>query len=356
MMDPVFIPQPDAIPVAWGWFQFLLLLTFPLHLLAMNAMIGGLAIALVQHLKGGDLQKELAHKIAIALPMVIAFVVNLGVAPLLFLQVLYGHFVYTSSILMGIWWILIIPILILAYYGAYLYDFKFKALGAAGPVIGLVVFVVLLTIGFMFTNNMLLMTQPDQFNMYFNYRNGTMLAFEQTTLLPRYLHMMLGAIAVGGLFVSLLTRIWRKKNPELVIHGDKIGLTTFLVATSINVVVGLWFFLSLEPQQIKIFMGDNLAATIFFFIGLLLAAGALYVSLKRRLWATVAHAVALVVVMTFLRAWLRSSYLSEVFNLDQLQVVPQYSPMIFFYVTLVLGLIAVAWLLAKAIEAVRTSN
>ena len=37
-MQP-FIPNADTIPVAWGWFQFLLLLTFPLHLLAMNALL-----------------------------------------------------------------------------------------------------------------------------------------------------------------------------------------------------------------------------------------------------------------------------------------------------------------------------
>ncbi len=48
------------------------------------------------------------------LPLVIAFAVNFGVAPLLFLQVLYGHFIYTSSILMGIFWISIIPALIIA--------------------------------------------------------------------------------------------------------------------------------------------------------------------------------------------------------------------------------------------------
>ncbi len=42
----LFIPTADSIPVAWGWFQFLLLLTFPLHLLAMNAMVGGLAIGI----------------------------------------------------------------------------------------------------------------------------------------------------------------------------------------------------------------------------------------------------------------------------------------------------------------------
>jgi hypothetical protein len=48
----------DTISVSWGWFQFLLLLTFPLHLLAMNAMLGGLAIGIIQHFKGGTVQKN----------------------------------------------------------------------------------------------------------------------------------------------------------------------------------------------------------------------------------------------------------------------------------------------------------
>ena len=74
------IPSADTIPVAWGWFQFLLLLTFPLHLLAMNAMIGGLAIGVFQQFKGGEPGGRLAHRIAVMLPLVIAFVVNLGVA------------------------------------------------------------------------------------------------------------------------------------------------------------------------------------------------------------------------------------------------------------------------------------
>jgi hypothetical protein len=66
------------------------------------------------------------------------FSVNFGVAPLLFVQVLYGHFFYASSILMAVFWLAVIPLLIAAYYAAYLYGFRFGALGRAGAaVIGL---------------------------------------------------------------------------------------------------------------------------------------------------------------------------------------------------------------------------
>ncbi len=88
-------------------------------------------------------------------------------------------------------------------------------------------------------------------------------------------------------------------------------------------------------------------ATIAFGGALLLSAGALFAAYKKRFWLTFYHAIALVVVMTFMRSWLRSGYLKDVFTLDQLQVVPQYSPMIFFFGTLVAGLACLGWLIKK---------
>ena len=121
MATPI-IPPADTLPAHWGWFQALLLLTFPLHLLAMNGMLGCLLIGLWSHLRGGEVQRRLAHRVALATPLLVALAVNLGVAPFLFLQVLYGQFIYTSSILMALGWILVIPMLIIAYRSAYLYE------------------------------------------------------------------------------------------------------------------------------------------------------------------------------------------------------------------------------------------
>jgi hypothetical protein len=351
MMEAMIIPQADVLPVSWGWFQFLLLLTFPLHLLAMNAMLGGLAIGIAQHLKGGEVQKQLAHRIAVALPLVIAFVVNFGVAPLLFVQVLYGQFMYSSSILMGGLWILVIPVLIIAYYGAYLYDFRFTRLGAVGPWIALLVFILLVIIGFTYTNNMLLMVLPERFGEYFSHRNGSLLVFDHPGFWPRFLHMMLGALAVGGLFVGLLGRLRKKVEPALAAHAEEVGLSTFFLFTLGNVMVGFWYLLALPEGLRALFLGGSPGATATFAAAMLLAVGALFGAYKKRFWLTFSHAVALVVVMTFVRSWLRTAYLQDVFTLDRLQVVPQYSPMIFFFVTLVAGLVCIGWLLHKTFAA-----
>jgi hypothetical protein len=62
------------------------------------------------------------------------------------------------------------------------------------------------------------------------------------------------------------------------------------------------------------------------------------------------HALATVVLMTFLRAWMRSDYLREVFNLGQLEVVPEYSPMTFFFTVLAVGVVLIGWILKTTAE------
>ena len=348
-MQP-FIPSADTIPVAWGWFQFLLLLTFPLHLLAMNAMVGGLAIGVMQHFRGGDTRTQLAHRIAVVLPLVIAFTVNFGVAPLLFLQVLYGQFVYTSSILMGLFWISVIPILIVAYYGAYLYDFKFNGLGSAGKWIALGVLLLLFCIGYFFANNMLLMTLPERFADYFHHRDGSLLVSAQKEFLPRYLHMMAGALAVGGLFVALLGRFRARENSELAAHAAAIGLKTFFFMTMVNAGLGIWYLISLPRQQMLLFMGRDPAATACFVLALLLVIGVLVSSFTQRLAVTAVGTVVLVYLMSFLRSWLRTDLLADYFNLSELQVVPQYSSMLLFLVCLLGGVVTVGWLIQKTVN------
>ena len=353
---PAYIPSADTIPVAWGWFQFLLLLTFPLHLLAMNAMVGGLAIGLVQQFRGGATAAKLAHRIAIVLPLIIAFTVNFGVAPLLFLQVLYGQFIYTSSILMGMFWILVVPVLIIGYYLAYLYDFKFDRLGSAGKWLGLLVLLILLCIGYFFSNNMLLMSLPDQFSQYFQHRDGSLLVSGLKEFGPRYLHMMAGALAVGGLFVALLGKYRAAGNPELADHAASIGLKTFFYMTLVNTAIGTWYLVSLEKDNMMLFMGRDTAATICFLLALVLVVAVLVFSYKKNLVATLAGAVILVYLMSFLRAWLRTDLLADYYHLGQLQVDPQYSSMLLFLFCLIAGIICVGWLISKTVGALTQSN
>jgi len=62
------IPAPDTLPMGAIWFQGLLLLTLPIHLLFMNAMLGTGVFALYGQLRGGKTHRELAHELAQLLP------------------------------------------------------------------------------------------------------------------------------------------------------------------------------------------------------------------------------------------------------------------------------------------------
>ena len=343
-MATPLIPPADVLPVHWGWFQALLLVTFPLHLLAMNAMLGGLLIGLWSHLRGGEVQRRLAHRVALAVPLLVALAVNLGVAPFLFLQVLYGQFIYTSSILMGMGWIMVIPMLLVAYRLVYIYDFSFDGLGRFGVVVGGVAAFLLLVIGALFSHNMLLMGLPEHFSAWFSHPDGSLSIVAENSYLFRYLHMMLGAVAVGGLAVALLGRFRQERDLELADYGVQVGLNVFFWVTAINIVIGVLYLLTLPRGQMLLFMGRDMGATIAFALGLLLTVGVMFTAWKRRLGLTIAHAIPLVFVMVFLRSWLRSGYLREYFTLDQLVVVEQVSPMILFFVTFVFGLACLAWL------------
>ena len=117
LADP--LPQPAPAWLLWALLQ----LTFFLHLLAMNVVLGGSILVLhwraSRRKEGAEHRAEITRVFARALPVAIAAAVTLGVAPLLFVQVLYGRLFLPSSVLMAWWWLAVVPLIILAYYGAY---------------------------------------------------------------------------------------------------------------------------------------------------------------------------------------------------------------------------------------------
>ena len=347
-MNPAsLIPTADALTAHWGWFQFLLMLTFPLHLFAMNAMLGTALTAFICHLRPGRPSQELSHELAKALPFLVAFTINLGVAPLLFVNVLYGHLLYTSTVLMGLFWLAVIPILIVAYYLAYIYDFRFKKLGNLAMYAVLTVLLLLMSVGFIFSNNMTLMIFPASWSRWFTTPGGTLLNLADPTLLARYLHMMTGALAVGGLCVALYSSTVLKRGTAVSEAGKKMGMLIFTWLTALQVLVGSWFLLTLPGEVMKRFMGNNMFATGLLAAGILLAIATLITGYQRKVMVTLWLTVPLVYIMSFMRDSVRTGYLAPYFDVTTVPSNTQWSPLIFFLLTLVLGIVVVVWMLSK---------
>jgi hypothetical protein len=337
-MDPArLIPAAEGIPSPWGWFEALLLLTFVLHIVFMNLALGSAVIAFFGRLTGRqkDLSRELGHRA----PIFLALTVNLGVAPLLFVQVLYGQFLYTSSVLMAGWWLSAIAAVILGYYALYVHDGKYES----GPLLSRVALALsllfLLYTGFLFANNMTLMLRPEAWLAYFGNPRGSLLNLSDPTMWSRYAHMMLAAPAVAGLYAAILGQ--KKRRPDWVAHG----LAWFSRITMVQILIGGWIFIS-QPRPVKLaFMGGDPLATGILGVSILLGLGALMASLQKKVALTVALALATITCMAVTRDQVRLISLAPFFSPASLPVAFEFSPLLMFLLSLLFGLACIGYML-----------
>lgn len=348
MKIETLIPSPDSIPVTWEWIWLFLMITFFLHLLFLNVTIGTGIISFIKSIRGKKDDLKTAKDLGVKLPYAISFTITTGVAPLLFIQVLYGHFIYTSSVLMASYWLSIIVLLLTAYYSAYIYDFKFDTLGSIRTIFIAVTVSIFLIIAFFFSNNMTLMLMPETWNAYFSNSRGTILNLSEPTLYPRYLHFLFASIANGGLFLALLNDYRIRKGNKNSREPVTFGLKWFAYAFAVQILIGFWFFLMLPKEIRELFMGQNYYATLLFIFGLLGAFTSLGLSIIKKVRPCAISVLFTVANMILIRDVVRTAYLKPYFHVSNLKVNPQYSSMILFLIVLVTGIILIGYMLKLA--------
>jgi hypothetical protein len=338
------IPRPESLHMPSLVFQILLILTFVLHLILMNIALGGSILNAVGRLRG----KEPAAA-AGGIPTIIALAVNLGVPPLLFVQVLFGQFFYTSSVLMASWWLAVVPILILAYYSAYIMQRKAKP--AAGTIWSVASALLLLAIAFIYVNNMSLMLRYDLWPGYFADKRGLMLNLSDPTFIPRFLHFVVGALAVASLSWSARAWFQERRGKGSDERAKRFGLKLFWIFSSIEAVVGLAWLGSLPRETMLLFMGRSAYATSLLVVGVLLALGMLGHAIGGKFKVSAILLVPTMVAMALMRDVVRSGYLSKVFSTGAFEVSPQYGPFALFLTALALGIGVLAWMIKAALGA-----
>ncbi|RPJ85258.1 MAG: cytochrome C, partial [Acidobacteria bacterium] len=131
-MDAI-VPKDVLLPLpAPFWLLVaLLLISFLVHILFVNLMVGSSLLVLWTEIKG--LKKKdwdkVSHAIAATITVNKSLAVVLGVAPLLTISVLYTAQFYSSSTLLGTAWLLVIPLVILAFLFTYAHKYSWDGLG-----------------------------------------------------------------------------------------------------------------------------------------------------------------------------------------------------------------------------------
>lgn len=118
LRNPAGVPTYPVIFIALG------VLTFAMHILFVQLMLGTSAVALYAAYTNNAYWRKLGAAMIDIAKVSVSVAIVIGVAPLLFVQVVYDPHWYTSNVLSADWVIAFIIILIFAYWAMYYFYFQ----------------------------------------------------------------------------------------------------------------------------------------------------------------------------------------------------------------------------------------
>ncbi|HWG20421.1 MAG TPA: hypothetical protein VG225_07805 [Terracidiphilus sp.] len=356
-VDPIPLPAPVWL------FKLLHIVTLSLHFVAVEMLLGGLLLAVALSMfRRSPVSQVAARAMARRLPVVMTYVINLGVPPLLFAQVLYGRALYTSSVLMGAYWISIIGLLTLAYWLLYRFTARLQASQSAWAA-GLGAWVIAGFVARLLSTNMTLMLRPEVWRkMYSASAAGVYLPTGDPTLTPRWLLMMAGGLFVGGLWMVYLAgrRTFSAEEKRLLAGvGGKVAAVFGLAYLA----AGLWAA-SVQPAAVKAglaadalyrfagFAGYGWLALVVLAVMVAGAAGFGKLAAGWIGWAGALIVLLVEIAFTVYRDGVRDlTLLSKGFDVWDRAVVTNWSVVGLFLMLFVGGLAVVAWLISVVARA-----
>ena len=374
MPDQLPIPNPDVIPVPGdiSMILFLLYLTFFIHVVLMNTLLGGTFLTFVSEMMAkfsSDEQKRIQHiqlseKLGHILPFLVSMTITFGIAPLLFVQGIYGQFFYTSSVLMATVWLSVVLLILIGYYSLYFYTRGFEKYKNRRYIFISISMVMFATVAFIYVNNITLMQTPQKWlAIYTNtHGSGWYLNTDESTLLPRYVHIGLSAIAVSGLLVLYLG-MREKTNEALKQFAIRWGASWFVVTTVLQLGVGFWFYYAI-PENLRSIFSEGTPGILFQSSHVLFLIGIVCIALSalgkhKNITAGMGIVAVLIGILEKIinRDQLRQAYLREVnWSFDVLKTAPQYDVITLFFISLLAGVGLLVWILRKYQKEAKTNS
>jgi hypothetical protein len=362
-VDPIPLPAPIWL------LKLLHIVTLALHFVAVEMLLGGLLLAVLLSLfRGSPASMVTARALARRLTVVMTFVINLAVPPLLFSQVLYGRALYTSSVLIGLYWISIIGLLTLTYWLLYRFTARLEA-GKSAWWVGLSAWLLAGSIARLLSTNMTLMLRPEKWReMYSASAMGAYLPTGDPTLTPRWLLMMAGGLFIGGLWLMYLagrSTFTAEEKSFVAGLGGKVAVGFGIVYLA----AGLWAA-RVQPSAVSEgFAGNSIYPFYKFFgwagygwlalvaVAILVAAAAGFGKLSTGLlgvfgWIGVLLAVLIEIMFTVYRDGVRDlTLLAKNYNVWDRAVETNWWVVGLFLVLFVAGLGVIGWLVSVVARA-----
>jgi hypothetical protein len=356
-----------GMPAPWWFIQFFKVLGFTLHSLPMNLWYAGIVIALGLRYAGGEHGRTFSRRLMLQMPVIVALGINMGIVPLLFVQVAYTKFFYPATILMAWPWLSIIFLLIPAYYGVYIYSFGLRR--EAGPLpwqtaVGWIAALFFVVIGFLFANGMSLLDRISAWPELWRNQEvggavlGTALNVGDPRLIPRWLLMF--GLAIGT------TAAWMAFDAGWFVGRDKEAYRGWASSTAwkLAAVSAAWFaaagswyvFGTWDPEiRRRMFSGGWMIVTGLTAVAPGLPLALLFLWRNRPADRLVASAVILgqlgvLAVNAVSRQVVQNLKLSQYApELTHPQLAVQWGPLVMFLIVFVAGLGVVVWMIAQVV-------
>lgn len=252
-------------------------LGFTLHIAVMHLWFAGIVLALGWRAAKGGFARTLGGRLLNQMPLIISLGVNLGIVPLLFLQVSYYKVFYPTTILMAWPWLSIVALLMVAYYGVYYYVTGLRAghLTRLHHVSGWVAAVLFIAIGFLFSSGMSLMERVDLWPQLWQ---GSSVAGAPLGLA---MHVGPGTVARWAMMLGLAVTtvaVWTvldsalfagKESPDYRRWAAGIGAPLYLIGLIAYVITGSLYVFATWPNPLKqeMFSGGHLILTVLTAVG-----------------------------------------------------------------------------------------
>jgi hypothetical protein len=278
--------------------------------------------------------------------------VTLGIAPLLFIQVLYGNFFYSANVLIAGWWLLVVPLVIANFYLFYYARGRVKASDGLRPLLPLVMMTVFVLLTLTLSSNMTLMQTPSAWTEART--AGPLSLFLGSRVAIRAPFAFLGFLAIGGLLTAILGRGGFMHDATADTQAIRTGLRLTLGASLLQLGWGVLMTAALPADQRGALLDGGMTTVCFYtaIAAMVLVPVIAAWALTRRSWpalaATAATLFLAATTIAFTRDGLRQAVLAPHFSVSSVAVHPQWGAFAMFLVFLVVGLGAIVALLKLA--------